>query len=181
MDPHISERRTTIKAHSIIKNKAPINPLHYHAASEAADTDPGANKVTFTSVGCDDQTTRRCFRPSAVNRGRKLHYLSAAHMYVSIPQERDNRFYSERRTERRDPGQCRPPPPPLLPVIHAKFNHRSPADLEALQLKAARTLHINYDTLGEYFAAHRKIRSEMLAASYPAIIEERTTIKFIIR
>lgn len=40
---------------------------------------------------------------------------------------------------------------------------------------------VNYDTLEDDFAAHRTIRSLILAAKLPYISHERTTIKFIIR
>lgn len=70
---------------------------------------------------------------------------------------------------------------PLLIHITNKFNRTSPADHEALDLKSTRTLLLHYDNLDEYFPAHRVIRSQILAAAYSAIPQERTTIKLLIR
>lgn len=68
----------------------------------------------------------------------------------------------------------------LLRAIQSKFNPTSPVDHEALEVKVSRMLLRKYDTIEEYFEAHRKIRSQMLSAGYPAIEKVRTSIKCII-
>lgn len=45
---------------------------------------------------------------------------------------------------------------------------------------ATLTILLNNDAIEEYFASHRYIRSQVIAAAYPAISHERTTIKFLI-
>lgn len=65
--------------------------------------------------------------------------------------------------------------------IDSKYNRTAPVDHEALDLKAIPVLLLNYDTVEEYFAAHRTLRSQMNAAVYSSISHERTSIKFIIR
>lgn len=70
---------------------------------------------------------------------------------------------------------------PLLHAIHNKLNRNSTADNEAVGIKASCILFTNFETLDDYFVTHRAIRSQMLAATYPDISQEQTSIKFIIR
>lgn len=70
---------------------------------------------------------------------------------------------------------------PLLIHMTSKCNIKSPADHEALELKATLTLLFNFDTLDDYFAPHLTNRSLMLSAALSVIAQERKAIKFLIR
>lgn len=71
---------------------------------------------------------------------------------------------------------------PPLRVVDSKYNRTSPDDHNALEIKATCMALLNHDTLDDYVAAHRTIGSQMMiAATYPAISHECTSIKFIMR
>lgn len=133
-------------------------------------------------MSCGDQTTIRCSRPrtSAIEDKNYTTDPQLAHTLASLTNAVLDAIQSEAKSEAIQ-GNAHLHLDTLLRAIHAKFNRTSPEDHEELELKVQRTLLLNCNTLDDYFAAHRTIRSDMLAASQPAIEKEGTTFKFIIR
>lgn len=72
-------------------------------------------------------------------------------------------------------------PAQIIQNVQQRYHRSSEADHMALELQAERIIAEEYDDIGSYFLAHERVRAIMIEANHPGVMDERITIKFLLK